>query len=52
MAERDRFDSGDDEREALARQRDAKRRHHNAFMAHPDPRDPDHPDAFSEDDES
>jgi len=52
MTERDRFDSGDDDRAALARQAAAKRRHHAAFMAHPDPRDPDHPDAFYEDDES
>lgn len=42
----------DDEIERLARQRAAKRRHHAAWMAHPDPRDPDHPEPFYEDDES
>lgn len=33
----------DDERDELLRERAFNRRRHNAFMAHPDPRDPDYP---------
>lgn len=42
---------GDDEREALARQRAAARRQHNAHMANHHPRDPEHEGAGAARDE-